>query len=68
MRCSLVHCGLPVSGGQLALAYLDVKKSPLFSEAADEKLVSAEELCDVLYSGLGETFSFDVNCDLTIKC
>jgi len=48
--------------------YLDVKEASLFPEATDEKLVSAEELCDVLYTGLGKTFSFDVNYDLMIKC
>lgn len=57
-----------MSGAQLALAYLDVKKSLLVPGAADEKLVSAEELCNILYSCLGETSSFGVNYDLMIKC
>lgn len=66
--CSVVQCALPVSGGQLALAYVDVKKSSIFPGAGDEKLVSAEELCDLLHSGLGEASSFDVNSDLMMKC
>lgn len=66
--CSLAHCGLPLSGGQLAVASLDIKKTLFFPGAGGEKLLSAEDLCNVLYSGLGETSSVEVSYDLMIKC
>lgn len=57
--CSLLYRRVPGPGGQLALANVHVKEPLLFPGAADEKLVSAEELCDVLYC--------DVSYDLMIK-